>query len=445
MKIVVKDLRERDAFGRQLAVEVPAEEIDGQIVAAVDDLRRGLALPGFRKGKVPRSLVESRFGHEVRSEVIRRTVEEATWQAVRESDLRPIAEPEVEGIDYGDGGSLSFTARVDVRPMVELPEPAGVRVDKTVYAIEPAEIDEILAHLRESKVQLEVVDRPAAMGDVVMIDVTELGAGQVPLIGRRREGIRIELVAERLPPSWLEALAGKRPGDSVVVAVPVKEDELPPPAAPRYHRLDLRQVESKNLPPLDDAFAQQVTPELKTLDELKARIRERLEADEERRAQQTLERDVLDRLAAGIRFEIPDRIVVPMADRMFARAVEALPDLDAGGRERLAVESRRAAAIEVRRELVIAAVAQAQGIAVSDDEARAELRRVERIERRARLQEGAGELAESASGSEGASRLERVRDSLVERKVLKYLVDTADVQVVQGSSKRKRIVTPYDP
>ena len=442
MKIVVKDLREKDAFGRQLAVEVAAEEIDGQIDAAVNDLRRGLALPGFRKGKVPRSLVESRFGQEVRSEVVRRLVGEAVWQAVKEVDLRPIAEPEVEGIDYGDGRPLSFTARVDVRPAVELPETAGVHVDKVLYPIEAGEVEEILANLRESKAELEVVDRPAAAGDVVMIDLAELGAGQVPILGHRREGVRVELDAERLPESWLKALTGRRPGDSVVVEVPPpREDELPPAGAPRYHRLDLRQVESKHLPALDDAFAQQVAAEFGTLDELRAKIRERLEADEERRADQTLERDVLDRLAAGIRFEIPDRIVVPLADRMFARALGALPDLDAAGRERLAVESRRAAAAEIRRELVIAAVAQARGIEVSDDEARSELRRIQRRERR----EGqVGEPAESGSGSEDTSRLERLRDALVERKVLKYLVDTVDVQIVRPTSKRKRIVTPYD-
>jgi trigger factor len=335
---------------------------------------------------------------------------------------------------------------VDVRPVVELPDIAGVHVDKIINPIEDSEVDEIIGNLRESRAELEAVDRPAAAGDVVMIDLTELGAGQVPILGHRREGVRVELAADRLPESWIHALTGRRPGDSVVVEVPPpREDELPPAGAPRYHRLDLRQVESKRLPSLDDAFAQQVAAGLGTLDELRAKIRERLEADEERRAEQTLERDVLDRLATGIRFEIPDRIVAPVADRMFARALQSLPDLDANGRERLAIESRRAATAEIRRELVIAAVAQAQGIEVGDDEARSELRRIQRLERREGRPRGAGEPAESGSGSEDSPRLERLRDALAERKVLKYLVDTVDVQLVRQATKRKRIVTPYDP
>lgn len=442
MEIVVKDLREHDAFGRRLEVEVAAGELDSRLDAAIADLRRGLALPGFRKGKVPRSVVESRFGGELRSEVVHRLVEEAVWQAMREADLQPIAEPEVEGINYGDGGPLSFTARVDVRPALEIGDPAGVRVDKVVHQVEDGDVERVLTSVRESLASFAVVDRPAALGDVLTADLTELGQGQVPLIGSpRRDGIRLELSEDELPPPWLHALIGKRPGDSVVLEIPpAREGELPPPGAPRYHRLHVKQVESKTLPPLDSTLAEQVgAGQVTTLEELKAQIRIRLEADEERRARETVERDVLDRLGGGIRFEIPDRIARPLADRMFARAIAALPDLGPEERERLAVESRQAAQAVVRRELVIAAVAQAQGIEISEEEAAAELRRLERRSERA------GEPRAGATGVDRAARLEHVREALIERKVLKYLVDKADVQVVPASAKRKRIVTPYDP
>jgi trigger factor len=391
---------------------------------------------------VPRSVVESRFGQEVRSEVIRRLVEEAVWQAVQETDLHPIAQPEVEGIDAGDARPLSFTARVDVRPAFEVADPSALKVDKVVYPIQDEEVGGVLESLRESWTRLEPVDRPAAPGDVVMVDLADLAEGQVPLLGRpRRDGLRLELGPGRLPEPWIAALTGRGPGDSVVVEVPSpREGEVLPPGAPRYHRLTVKQVEAKHTPALDDAFAEQVSGgKVKTVDELRGQIRTRLEADEEHRAGEAVERDLLDRLAAGIRFEIPERIVRPLADRMFARAMESLPALRPEDRERLAVESRQAATVAVRRELVVAALARAQAIDVSDEEANTELRR------RERRAERAGEPVESASGSERASRLERVRDGLVERKVLKYLVDKADVQVVQAPAKQKRIVTPYDP
>jgi FKBP-type peptidyl-prolyl cis-trans isomerase (trigger factor) len=132
-------------------------------------------------------------------------------------------------------------------------------------------------------------------------------------------------------------------------------------------------------------------------------------------------------------------MVNPAADRIYARVMAQMPELGAPERERLAVEARAAALADLRRELVLAAVAERERIEVSQAEADDELKKLEGLERQF------GEPRRARSGSDREERLERVRDALLERKVLKYLVDTADVQVVQQSATRKRIVTPDDP
>jgi trigger factor len=250
-------------------------------------------------------------------------------------------------------------------------------------------------------------------GDWVTLDLAELGTGQVPILGRKQLGIRLPLAEGTVPKSWIDALTGRRAGETAVVEVPKPESEaggLPPGGGARYHQLALTQVEAKSLPALDDAFAARIgAPDVA---QLKTRIRQRLEAEEQQRADRTVERELLDRLAAGIGFEIPDRMVNPAADRIYARVMAQMPELGAPERER---------------------------IEVSQAEADDELKKLEGLERQF------GEPRRARSGSEREERLERVRDALLERKVLKYLVDTADVQVVQQSATRKRIVTPYDP
>jgi trigger factor len=196
-------------------------------------------------------------------------------------------------------------------------------------------------------------------------------------------------------------------------------------------------IESKELPELDEEFATRMGAE--SLEALRSHVRASLQAEDERRANREVEKQILDRLAARLQVEPPARIVNPIADRLFERGVRDLPDLDEGDRERLAVEARQAAVADVRRELVIASVAQTERIEVSQREAEEEYRQLERIER------SSGEPRAELTGSQRAERVERLRELLVERKVLKYLVDTADVQVVHQSSTRKRIVTPYDP
>ncbi len=445
MNIVVKDLREDDAFSRRLTVEVGNEVMAGQMAQAIDDLRRDLALPGFRKGKVPRPVVEARFGRDLKAEVTRRVVGEALWQALREQNLHPITEPEVARIDHEEGQALTFTARVDVRPRLEPGDPASLKVNKVVRPIDDEEVERVLTNLRERLARLEPAERPAAPGDVVTIDLSELGAGQVAILGRRQADVRIELVEEAVPKIWIDALTGRRSGESAVAEVPVPEGQVAEPGAARYHRLDLKKVETKILPPLDDDFARTLAQtlvagnEVQDLNGLRGHIRQRLEAEELRRADRAVEREILDRLGAGLKLDIPERLARPAADRLYEGAMRDYPDLDASARERVAVEAREAAAANIRRELVLAAVADAQGIEVSREEAEAEYRRLERAGRQM------ADPGEEASGSQRAERVERLRDVLQERKVLKYLVDTADVQVVQEAPKRKRIVTPYDP
>jgi FKBP-type peptidyl-prolyl cis-trans isomerase (trigger factor) len=138
-------------------------------------------------------------------------------------------------------------------------------------------------------------------------------------------------------------------------------------------------------------------------------------------------------------FEIPDRLVNPAADRIYGRVMAQMPNLPPAERERVAVEARAVALAELRRELVVEAVAGKERIEVSQAEAEAELTRIEGLERQL------GEPRRTRSGSEREDRRERLQAALRERKVLKYLIDTADVQVVQQSATRKRIVTPYDP
>jgi trigger factor len=283
----------------------------------------------------------------------------------------------------------------------------------------------------------EPAERPAAEGDVVTIDLAELGAGQVPILGRRQENIRLPLDRSAVPEPWVLALTGRRPGDTVNVDVPAPaEGELPEPGRARYHQLTLRHVEAKLLPELDDSLAQLAGTG--TLAELRDGIRKRLEAEEERRSARAVERDLLDRMASGIRFDIPDRLVNPAADRLYARVIADMPNLPAPERERVAVEARSAAIADLKRDLVMAAVVEKERIEVSHEEAEEELRKLESFERQA------GEPRRARPGSDREERRERLRDMLLERKVLKYLVDTADVQVVEQAVTQKRIVTPYD-
>jgi trigger factor len=327
-----------------------------------------------------------------------------------------------------------------VHPQFTPADPSGLKLNKVVNPVGDEDVERVIAELRDRAARIDVVDRPAAAGDLVTIDLAELGAGQVPILGRKQLGIRLPLNVGAVPQSWIDALTGRRAGESAVVEVPAPAEEaggLSPAGGARYHQLSVKQVEAKSLPELDDTFAGRIGAS--SMDEFRTRLRRQLEAEEEDRAQRAVERELLDRLAAGMTFEIPDRLVNPAADRIYGRVMAQMPNLPPAERERVAVEARAVALAELRRELVVEAVAGKERIEVSQAEAEAELTRIEGLERQL------GEPRRTRSGSEREDRRERLQAALRERKVLKYLIDTADVQVVQQSATRKRIVTPYDP
>jgi trigger factor len=440
LALEVKSVREEDAFGRHFSIEVAGTEVAERFEAALEELRRRMSLPGFRKGKVPRGVVESRFGREVRADVAERLLPEAVRQVIEERGLHPIGEPHAHELAFREDGTLAFDLHLDVRPEFTPADPRGIKLDKVVHPVGDEDVERVIEELRDRVARIDVVDRPAAPGDLVTIDLAELGAGQVPILGRKQLGVRLPLIAGTVPQSWIDALTGRRAGETAVVDVPAPEPGaggLPHAAGARYHQLAVKQVEAKSLPELDDAFATRIGAP--TVAELRIRLRRQLEAEEEDRAQRAVERELLDRLAAGMTFEIPDRLVNPAADRIYGRVMAQMPDLPQAERERVAVEARTVALAELKRELVLGAVAGQQRIEVSQAEADAELTRIETLERQL------GEPRRVRSGSERVDRVERLQAALRERKVLKYLVDTADVQVVQQSATRKRIVTPYDP
>ncbi|MGD8393997.1 MAG: trigger factor [Candidatus Eiseniibacteriota bacterium] len=438
----IRSVDEPDAWTRAVTIEIDGGFIESEIESTLRTLRKRVDLPGFRKGKVPVAEVRKRFGREVEDEVLERVVEQAVRQAVAERELDLIASPRVPSIDRKAGEPLVFTAECDVRPPIELGEYRGVKVDKVVHPVEDDDVETVLEELRVGRAELEEIERAAEEQDVLTVHVTTLGPGRVPLVGTRRENLRVLLTEAAVPAHWLAGLVGHRAGETVVVEQPElgrQEGErrdpgqrVDPGGEHRYDQLEIVRVEARRVPPMDDDFARTVA-QVETLDELRQRVRANLEEEEERRAARTLQRVVLDRLAEAVRNEPPERMVRKAADQLYERATREHPDLTDEAREKLAVEAEREAARRFRHELVVAEVGRREGLQVSRQEAEAAYTGL--------VKAGLEPADEPASRDR---MIEGLRDTLFERKVLKLLVDSADVQVIEQSRRQRRIVTPFD-
>lgn len=413
-----------DPCRRVLKVLVPRQEFDRQyqqrLTAAVRDHQR----PGFRKGKTPRTIVEKELGGRLRVDTFEALVSQAYRAAIIEHRLYPLAEPGLENLVFEDGQDLSFDLEVEVRPDVTASHYEGLPVVERRVEVSGAQIDEVLDRLRENRAVYEPVDRPAADGDRVVLDLVPLAADGTPEEDRRAAGQRVTVGAEQNLPAFNEALPGVVAGDRRDLSVPHPEDYPNGDLAGRTvaFRLEIGAVESRILPELDDAFAAQLEPG-QTLLELRGRIREGLEAEARRRLAEDLDEQVLEQLIAANEVPVPPTMIASMLQtgledlhrRRQHSGGQTSAEEDAMYRE----AARPIAERQIKGMFLLEAVRRQESIEVGDEEVEA---RIEAI-----AAEHGFDLAKYRAYLEQGEEKDRIRQAVIERKVYDFLLSRARV------------------
>ncbi|HTX32106.1 MAG TPA: trigger factor [Solirubrobacteraceae bacterium] len=430
----------------RVEAEVPAEEVERRVAEAAKLLGRQMRVPGFRKGKVPAPVVIRRLGREaVLDEALRRALGGWYADAIEESGIAPVGEPE---FDMGDppqeGQPLSFSIEIGVRPTATVGQYEGLEVGRREATVSDSEVEAELERLREQVATLETVERPAADGDHVVIDYVGSVGGE-PFEGGTGRDQLLELGSGRLIPGFEEQLTGAEAGDTRTVEVTFPPDYPNEDLAGQQAQFEttVTEVKSKRLPELDDEFATEAGG-VDTVDELREDIRSRLSAAEERAIEREFEEAVLDAAVAEATVEVPETLVHARAHELLEETMTALARqgiskeayLQIAGKdeETLAHEAEPEAERALKREAVLAAIVEAEGIQPTDDEVR----------------EALGPSAERTGASvdelferlrEG-DRLERVREDVANRQALDLLVREAKPISVEQAKARDKLWTP---
>jgi trigger factor len=377
---VKTNVTELDGSRVRLEVGVEPDEVDRRVERAARELARDMRLPGFRKGKVPPQMVVQRVGREaVLEQALRESLPEWYERALLDSGITPVGDPKLDvGALPGAGEELSFSIEVAVRPQAKLGEYKGLEVGRPEAEPPDEAVQAELDRLREGFASLNPVERPAAAGDLLLIDYSGTVAGE-PFEGSEASDLMVELGAGSLLAEFDEALAGASPGDRVTVEVTFPDDHQPESLAGKTARFEVtvKEVREKELPELDDEFAAEAS-EFETLDELRAEIRRQIAAALERRADAEFTEAAVDAAAEAAEIELPSEVVHARAHEMWerlerslgARGVDAQTYLRMQGKtsEQAVTDLEDDARRALRREATLAAVAEAEGIDVSDDE-----------------------------------------------------------------------------
>ncbi|MCX7619473.1 MAG: trigger factor [Acidimicrobiales bacterium] len=415
----------------KVSVEVDEEEFEKAIDAAFKKIAREVRIPGFRPGKAPRKVLEARFGIEAaRGQALQDALPEYYLTAVKEHQVDVIAPPEIDITTGEESGPVAFDAVVEVRPKVTIGGYRSLRVTIPSPVPTDAEIDEQLERLRQRFAELETVDRPAADGDFVTVDIKGTQGAEV-LDGLTADDYLYEIGAGSPIPEIDENLRGAKPGDILEFNAANPDPE----AADNLHfRILVKEVKAKVLLPLDDSFAAEAS-EFETLAELRDDFAKRLSRVKKIQAQMALRERASEALAALVTDDPPKPLVdtelrnrlQDFALRLQAQGIDPEQYLAMTGKteQEIVDELRGAAELAVKVDLALRAIAEAEAIDVTDDELEEEYAAVaQRLDIKP---------AEVRRRFERSDQVEAVRSDLRNRKAFEWLCDQLEIVDEEGN------------
>ena len=309
---------------KTVTIEIPRAQVDAEIDRIARTYARDAQLPGFRKGKVPASVIKKRFRDQILHDVTHTLIPSAMQSALAEHGIEPIDSPNVEKISMPEGEPLTFTAAVETLPPFDPGDLGTITARRSREAVTDEAVDQALAQLRERAARFEPVEgRPAAEGDTVTMDLERRGDGEP----ETHEGVSVQIGGPGNPPGFDEQITGMHPGEEKTFDVTFPADYAVPEMAgtSTTYRAALKEIRRRVLPELDDEFVRDLNLDgVDSLAALRDRARQDLEAQATAASERQVRDEVLRQLAGRVSFEVPESLVDAELDRRLQELVQQM-------------------------------------------------------------------------------------------------------------------------
>jgi trigger factor len=423
----------------KLEIEVAAPDVDTALAKAYRKVVKKVNLPGFRKGKVPRRILETRFGPEIlHEEALELLVPPAYDEALKEADIDPINHPDFELVAIEEGKPLVFNAVVEVVPPVELGSYQGLEAEQEEVEIDQVQVDHHLYMLREQNSRLVPKEEGnVEEGDLVSIDFKGFIDDQ-PFEGGEAENYSLEIGSRSFIPGFEEQLIGSSEGSEVEVKVQFPDNYNKEDLAGKdaVFKVTVKQIKQKDLPELDDEFVKEVS-EFETLEEMKADLEAKLLKNAEDQSKSKLEESLIEKATQASQVDVPKVLVDRQVDRMLGDlenylryqgvGLDQFIEMAGKSKDDLREERREEAEQRAKANLVLDAIAKKEGINVEDSELEAKI---------AEIAESYNDDPERIRGIlENQGRIPVMKEEIRIRKVIDLLVENARITMVKPDTE----------
>ena len=376
MKVTNVEKKENSTV--ELTIQVDAQDFEAAVQKAYLKNRSKIAVPGFRKGKAPRKIIEGMYGSGVFYEdAVNAVYPGAYEEAVKEQDLDDVGYPKMEIVEVGKEQGLVFKALVSVRPTAVLGEYKGLAAPKEEPQVTDEDIEGELQPYITRATRLVSVEREIRTGDTAVIDFEGLDNG-IPFDGGKGENYSLEIGSGSFVPGFKEQLVGLKAGEKKDLDITFPENYVPELAGKAVvFKVEVKEVKESQAPVVDDEFAKDVS-EFETLEALKKDLGEKLLQRRREQAQNDFENAIMEQLVDNMTVEIPDGMVESQLDKVMDEfnmrlssqgiSMENYVSMMGGSVESLRASARPTALRQVQVELAMTAVAEAENIQVADEE-----------------------------------------------------------------------------
>jgi len=424
MKVSIEDL---SPVKKRLMIEVPPEDVEKELNAAYRELGATVSIDGFRKGRVPKAVLESRYKDYVFGEVVSKVIENSYSKVIQEKNLNPVARPDIEvkaGIERGH--SFSYTATVEIRPSIKVEGYIGMELNRQEATVSGDEMEKSLELLREGHAHFSEVERSAREKDLVVIDFEGFIDGK-PVENAKASEYPVVIGTNSLVPDLENVLVGVSKGDEKEVQVRFPEDYKHKGLAGKetLFKVKVKVVKERVVPVLDDEFAKDL--KLDSLAQLKDKVREALTHQKEAAEKERLKKGILEKLMEKNSFDTPPALVTGYLQSFVSQAMENMKkgrvkpeDASEMTPEKLKEKYSTIAEMRVKEEMILDAVARQENITVSEDEINSRIKEMAE-QRHQRFDELKRQLMEQGSDTV-------LMAGMLEEKVFNFIIEKAKMQ-----------------
>ena len=436
MQFTVEDV---SSVKKTLHIEIPQDEVVRELEKAYTQLKKSAKIKGFRPGKVPRSVLERMFKKDVHADVSSRLIQSSFIDAIKQTELKVIGNPELEPPELAADSSYKYDATVEITPEIEDIDYNGLSLERTLHKVSDSEVDVQLKTLQQNMARQQKIsdDRPAQDGDFVLIDFEGSKDGDSVPEFAKTENFSLQIGKSVISEDFDSRLNGMKPGDTNEFKIKFAKDYPNERLADLEisFKVTLNEIMEEILPEINDALAKKAGS-YATLDELKNVILDNLKQGYVKRVEQELNEQIFSKLIAKTDFEAPDAMVemeldgiVTEAERSFSYRNTSLEEMGLS-RETIAEKYRDTALKQVKRHLILGKIIDQESLTLPDDE----------------LEDGLTEMSENFNQpleeikkyyDQNPDNLEFFKHTLLEKKAIKLIIDSSTIKDVKPEGPKK--------